>query len=322
MTIPTRSRIPGLTQLLLLLTLVPVALAGCSSGGGGGSGGSASGNTVTKTADLGSTIRNVPLTSGVPAQIVFTYTIPGDISARGDFTGNLTETLANMSLTASPVVQNEHRFETLWMLAKFLIKDAFAAVEATVTIHISYAGDSNVCSSSKMFGPFSVSGAIGESLSSTTTSVSPTQPSIDIINAGSFEVCIVTTPPIDAYLTINSIAVDFEPCDAPTVDVAGSNWSGTYQCDNFGIGNDSGTVSMSVTQNPDGSYHYVDEGGAEYNGHLCGNTFKFNGGIPGSYTESGTFSFTSDNTATKSSHWDSIPAGISGGDCSDVLGRI
>ena len=38
--------------------------------------------------------------------------------------------------------------------------------------------------------------------------------------------------------TIAEIEVDVESCAEPTVDIAGSSWSGTYECDNFGIPDD------------------------------------------------------------------------------------
>lgn len=108
---------------------------------------------------------------------------------------------------------------------------------------------------------------------------------------------MVTTPPFDAYVTVPEVVVDFQPCAPPASNIVG-NWSGTYQCDNFGTPDDGGTVSLNITQNADGSYHYVDEGGAGYDGHICGNKFKFKGGKTGLYTESGTL-VVNGNSATK-----------------------
>jgi hypothetical protein len=301
--------------LMLLL-----ALNGC------GSDSSSSVTTTpitTKLASLDSSVKNVPLLTGVPTEIKFTYTIPGDITAKGNFFIDVTRTLDIISLSSSPVASNTSRFETLRLLAYALVKDAFAdtASTAQITAYISYAGDPNVCSSPYRFGPYSISGMIDSALSSETTSVTPTQPSIDISNAGSFEVCVVTIPPIDAYLTVTGVFVDFEPCAEPSVDITG-DWTGTYQCTNFGVGDDpaGSFVSLNVTQNTDGSYQYIDDGGAIYNGHLCGDTFKFNGGVTDDYTESGTMTVDG-NSATKTSNWLSIDK-ISGGSCSDVLQKI
>jgi hypothetical protein len=300
--------------------IVLLALSGCGSD-------SSNSNvttipTTTELASLDSSVKNVPLLTGVPTEIKFTYTIPGDITAKGNFFIDVTRTLDTIRLSSSPVASNTSRFETLRLLAHALVKAAFAATESTaqITAYISYAGDPNVCSSPYRFGPYSISGLIDSALSSDTTSVTPTQPSIDISNAGSFEVCVVTIPPIDAYLTVTGVFVDFEPCTEPSVDISG-DWSGTYQCNNFGVGNEDSTVSLTVTRNNDGSYQYIDDGGAIYSGHLCGDTFKFNGGLTGEYTESGTM-IVDGNSATKTSNWLSVSDNTVGGSCSDALQKI
>jgi hypothetical protein len=313
----TSSRPAYFFGLFLLLTL-------------GGCGSDSSSSSITTTpittvsASLDSSVKNVQLRTGVPTEIKFTYTVPGDITAKGDFFINVSRTLENISLTSSPVASGSSRFETLRLLAYALVKDAFAATESTaqITAYISYAGDPEVCSSPYRFGPYSVSGMIDSALSSDTTSVTPTQPSIDISNAGSFEVCVVTIPPIDAYLTATGVVVDFEPCAKPTVDIVG-NWSGTYQCTNFGVGDDpaGSFVSLTVTKNSDGSYQYSDDGGAIYNGHLCGDKFKYNGGVSGDYTESGTM-IVDGKSATKTSNWLTVSGNAVGGSCSDVLQKI
>lgn len=295
-------------------------LSGCGSDS---SSGYTASNITTELASLDNNVKNVPLATGVPTEIKFTYTMPGDITTKGDYSINLTRTLENTTLSSSPVAQNSSRFETLRLLAYALVKDALAASTstATITAYISYAGDPEVCSSPYRFGPYSITGMIDSALSSESTSVTPDAAVIDIFNAGSFEVCMVTVPPIDAFLTVRGVAVDFEPCAEPSADIVG-DWEGTYQCTNFGVGDDpaGSFVSLTVTKNSDGSYQYVDDGGAVYNGHLCGNKFKFNGGLVDAYTESGTMIVDGSN-ATKTSNWLSISK-ISGGSCSDVLQKI
>jgi hypothetical protein len=312
----TSSRPANFLVLFLLLTL-----------GGCGSDSSSSNITTTPTttelASLNNNVKNVLLQSGMPTEIRFTYTIPGDITAKGDYVIDVSRTLENTTLSSSPVASNTGRFETLRLLAYALVKDAFAASESTAQInaYISYAGDPEVCSSPYHFGPYSVSGMIDSTVSSDTTAVTPDAAVINIFNAGSFEVCMVTVPPIDAYLTVTGVFVDFEPCTEPSDDIVG-DWEGTYQCTNFGTGDDpaGSFVSLSITQNSDGSYRYTDDGGAVYNGHLCGNKFKFNGGITDYYTESGTM-VVSGSSATKTSNWLDV-SGIVGGNCSDVLQKM
>ena len=307
---------------LVLLIIVAVTLTISSCGGGSGSSTNETSETTAKQADLGSNIKNVQLIANQPTEIKFTYTIPGSISNQGDFTINLANTLQNISLSSSPVAQNSNSLETLWLLASLVIKDAFASSTALVSAYISYPGDPNVCSSSTRFGPYSISGTIGSALTSDTSAITPTEVSKDISNAGSFEICIVTIPPIAAYLTVTGVDIDFKQCDEATVVIANTSWSGSYQCQNFGTTSDGGQIDLSIIRNQDGSYQYTDGSGAVYDGHLCGNRFKFNGGVVDSYTESGTLVFSSNTVAIKSSIWNSIPAGVSGGKCSDTLNRV
>ena len=307
-------------SFIAFLYLIPALLIlGCSSSSDTSSG-STSGVT-TSTAPLGASVKNVVLANGVQTEIKFTFTVPGDISAKGDAAVNVTESLKNITLSSSPITENSNGFETLRLFAFALVKEAFAATEtAQVTAFVSYPGDPDVCSSSYRFGPYSISGMIGEALSSDTSTIELTGPVVDVVNAGSFEMCVVTIPPIDAYLTVSDVAVDFEPCADATVDVVGE-WTGVYSCTNFGDGvpdEVAEPISLTITKNADGSYHYED-GIAEYDGHLCGDKLKFTGGSADDYTESGTFVFSSSTSATKTSVWNSVPPGLSGGTCTDTL---
>ena len=305
--------------IFFLSLIIPLLIVGCSSSSDTSSG--TTSGVTTSTAPLDASLKNVVLASGKPTEIKFTFTVPGDISAKGDAAVNVTESLKNITLSSSPVTENSNRFETLRLIAYALVKDAFAATEsAQVTAYVSYAGDPDVCSSSYSFGPYSITGMIGETLSSDTSSIELTGPVVDVVNAGSFEICVVTVPPIDAYLTVTDVAVDFEPCAEPTVDVVG-DWSGTYSCENFGEGVPDEVdepITLTISKNTDGSYHYEDELAA-YDGHLCGDKFKFSGGATDYYTESGTFVFTSSTSSTKTSVWNSVEPGVSGGTCIDTL---
>lgn len=311
------------SSIIFLFLIISLLTVGCSSSSDSStSGGGTTSGITTSTASLGTSVKNVVLANGVPTEIKFTFTVPGDISAKGDATVNVKESLNNITLSSSPVTKKSNSFETLRLLAYALVKEAFAATPSTtqVTAFVSYPGDPDVCSSSYRFGPYSITGMIGEALSSDTTSIELTAPVVDIVNAGSFEMCVVTIPPIDAYLTVTGVAVDFEPCAEPTVDVVG-DWTGTFSCTNFGAGIPDAVdepIELTITRNADGSYHYEDEV-AKYDGHLCGDKFKFTGGVAGDYTESGTLLFSSSTSSTKTSIWNSIPPGLSGGTCTDTL---
>lgn len=306
------------SSVILLSLIISLMTVGCSSDS---SGGNTSNGITTSTASLGTSVKNVQLVNGVQSEISFTYMIPGDISSKGDFSVNLTKTLQNITLSSSPIASNTSKFETLKLLAYALVKEAFAATPSTaeITVYISFAGDPNVCSSPYSFGPYSITGMIGSALTSDTTSVTPTEPAVDISNAGSFEICVKTIPPIDAFLTVTGVAVDFEPCAEATADIVGA-WTGTFQCTSFGetVPDDSPMpISLTITRNADGSYHYNDTV-ADYDGHLCGNKYKFNGGLADDYTESGTLVFNG-NDATKTSTWLSTIYNDVGGRCSDDL---
>ena len=296
--------------------ILAVITTACSSGGGGGT---STAGVASETVPLGSNIKNVVLAKGVKTEIKFTFSNPGDITSRGDASINVTETLKNVTLSSSPTAKSG-KFETLRLLAFALVKEALAAAPETaeVTAHFSFKGDPDVCSSPHSLGPYSVTGSVGSALTSDTSSVPLTQPIEDIVNAGAFDMCVVTTPPVDAYLTVASIAVDFEDCAKPTVNIVGT-WEGTYQCNDTGDGTSEWLpISLVITKNKDGSYHYED-GVAAYDGNLCGNKFKHKGGLPGSYTESGTFVFTSSTEATKSSTWFSATEPGVYGTCKDKL---
>lgn len=293
-------------------------------GGGGGSGSSNSPPTTQSTIPLTNAVRNIQLTNGVPIQMVFPVTVAAgvNLTARGNASINIAKTLEKATISAAPLPRNEtRRFETWKMLAEILVKSAFAnnAQTASVTTHISYSGDPNVCNSIYQFGPYSLTGMIGSAVTSDTSSITATDAVVDITNSGAYDICVKTIPPIDGFFTVTDVVVDFEECAAPTVDIVGT-WTGTYQCDNFGIPDDPiQPITLTITQNSDGSFRYIDDGNAIYDGHLCGDVFKFNGGMAGSFTESGTLRFSSSSSATKSSRWNSIPAGTQGGTCTDTL---
>ena len=295
-----------------------LTITGCSSGGSSSEVGTS--NVTSSTASLGDDVKNVKLTSGVESRIKFTFTVPGDISAKGDASINVSKSLQHITLSTSPITKNSSRFETLRLLAYVLVKQAFAASPAQVTAHISHAGDPDVCSSPFIYGPYTINGMIGEALTSDTENIPLTQPTVDIVNLGSFEICVITIPPIDAFLTVTDVDVDFGPCEESTLDIV-SYWGGTFQCTPFG-----GTpgpvedITLQITLNADGSYHYTDFE-ADYNGHLCDNKLKFSGGLEGVYNESGTLIFSSDSTATKTSTYTNI-TGTDGGTCSDTLEKI
>ena len=247
--------------------------------------------------------------------------------------------MGNVRFTSAPVATNADpdRFDPLHLAKSVISSDLFgrligiervlAAVDTSVTAFVSYPGDPQVCNTGLRIGPYYFSGDVDSpwTSDSDTERVRGETPRIHVVKSGSFELCVVVSPlPIlmDAYLTVDAFQVEALPCEDPAPadgDVLGS-WSGLYTCTNYGIPDDVDlAITLSIAKNSDGSYTYTDDSGATFNGHFCGDYFRYRGGVAEDYTESGTFWLTGAGTAMKESNWNSVPVGLSGGDCIDNL---
>ena len=329
-----------------------LALAGCggSSGGGGGGGVNPAPPPVggpapePVTVNLGASATNVPIQANVPTEVAFTYTMPAGLfsepyTSYGGFRINLADTMGNVQLTSAMVNNNgdPSGFDPWHLVMTVLNSDLFArligiervmaAVNISVTAFVSYPGDPDVCSTGLRIGPYTFAGDVDSPVTSDSESerVQGASPRIHVIKSGSFEVCTVISPlpiPMDAFLTVDAIQVEALPCEEtplPDGDLLGF-WSGTYTCTNYGIPSEVDLpISLTISKNSDDSYNYTDDGGASYDGHFCGNYFRYRGGVASDYTESGTFWVTGTGTAMKESNWNSDPIGLSGGDCVDTL---
>jgi hypothetical protein len=339
-----RNQAPSLSILCVSLTLIS---CGGSSGGGDQVGAPGGGGTAVPeavTVDLGTTVKNVLIQSDTPTQFAFTYTMPDDLFSQpytsyGGFRIKFTETMGHVWVTSTMVAENgDASGLDPWRVVKWVVSsDLFgrligiervlAAVDTTVTAFVSYPGDPEVCSTGLRIGPYTFSGDVDSPWTSASDSerVQGESPRIHVIKSGSFEVCIVVSAPnlpMDAYVTVDALQVEALPCEDPApadTNVLGS-WSGTYTCTNYGIpSNIDLPITLSIAKNNDGSYTYADDSGASYDGHFCGDYFRYRGGVSADYTESGTFWLTGTGTAMKESNWNSIPVGLSGGDCVDNL---
>ncbi len=327
----TRNKFLSYGLICLVIVAGLVTLIG--SGGDGDITGNNTGNTANVS--LGADFKNVLVTPNTETQIAFTYTIPNGLlsdplTSYDSFLVDLDATMQNISVTGSPIAMNDGFFQKVkrfaWsgLINNVLgIENALAAVNAYASVYVSFPGDPAVCTSSISFGPFSFSGDVGTQ--PTSDSASATTGAINTISTGSFEMCIVISPlaiPASAYISVSDVAVEAIPCDQSPpadADVLGG-WSGTYSCTNFGTGSETDlAITLTISKNNDGSYSYIDDGGAMYEGHFCGNVFRHSGGVDSSYTESGTFTLEGGGVATKTSTWNSTPAGFSGGDCEDDL---
>ena len=337
---------------------VSLALAACGGssgggnggpfGGGDGDGGGGGGAAVPEVvmAPLGTAVKNVAIQPNTATQFSLTYTIPAallsqPITAYKDFAVNLADTMPHVQITSAPVAENGEPslfdpFQLMQRLAKLDllgsvlgIEAAFAATPATVTVYISYAGDPDACANGTAVGSYNFDGDFDTQPTSNTAMATNTGvgAALHVVSTGSFEICLDISPlaiPMPAYVSVDEIALEAEACDLeplPDGDILG-DWTGLYSCDNVGEDNEvDQPIALTIVKNTDGSYTYVDDMGATYDGHFCGSAFRHVGGVPGNYTESGKLTITGPGTAVKESVWNSVPAGFSGGTCNDILSK-
>jgi len=180
--------------------------------------------------------------------------------------------------------------------------------------------EATVCADGELYGPFEISlGDDFQPSSVTPATAEATQQTLDIINIGSYSMCVQILPVITAIADLNSLIVNFGSCDEPAADIQGT-WTGTYSC--IGTCPESGDVTIKITQDPnDLTIASYTDSEASYQGRVCGNRFSYSGGVPSSYDESGTFVLNPDGSASKFSTFLSIIDANCSGTCSDSLSR-
>jgi major membrane immunogen (membrane-anchored lipoprotein) len=168
-----------------------------------------------------------------------------------------------------------------------------------VSVRVGPASEADtVCQTGALQGPFEVTGNTVTGGKTTTSS----QPILRHINSGDISLCLIITSPVDATLNVNadSVAIGTDTCDEPAADISGF-WYGDYSCTNSCDPNGfDGFVELTITQDGYGATYTDYE--ANYEGTVCGNTFKFSGEGPG-YVESGTFVLNADGSGSKTSSW-------------------
>ena len=177
-----------------------------------------------------------------------------------------------------------------------------------------------VCQDGLLYGPFTV---YGSNIYPSTASAAPS--SVSIINSGSAAMCIKILSEESAKINVSDVSIDATPCNQAPANINGK-WKGKYTCINYGsYGYDPKNeinlpVDFTITQSPDGNSAVYIDGTATYNGTVCGNVFKFDGGKPGEYKENGTFVLNNNGTGTKNSTW-YAESGYSWGTCTDEIHR-
>jgi hypothetical protein len=180
-----------------------------------------------------------------------------------------------------------------------------------------------VCQDGLRYGPFFITGS-----SDSPTAEPPSAPaepsSVNIINSGLFAMCFQVVSDTDAAVHVGDTSVDATSCNKPPANISGT-WKGTYTCINHGFPNDiDEPITLTITQ--DGTRaQYIDDGGAVYDGTVCGNVFRFNRTYPVDFdTERGTFILDADGThGTKTSTWlSNFSPDTNWGNCTDNLRRL
>lgn len=139
------------------------------------------------------------------------------------------------------------------------------------------------------------------------STVSAAPSSVSIINSGSAAMCIQILSEESATINISNVSIDATPCNQAPANISGT-WKGKYTCINYGCA-DCNEVNLPVKftityPDPlDKTRAVYTDGTATYNGTVCGNVFKFDGGDPGLYKENGTFVLNNNGTGTKNSTW-------------------
>ncbi|MBI5138157.1 MAG: hypothetical protein HZA24_12620 [Nitrospirae bacterium] len=300
-------RMPGRLARGAGCILAAALLATC---GGGGSGGGGS-PTVAVNVPLGTLATQIAVGAGT-TEYVFTYDLPALTPAMNDVSVDLTATLNNVAVTLASPKPGERR--------------AASPATAQLTARIGPKGtEASVCADGVPYGPYTITWNPATGTGTVdATRVGATQTTMSVVNTGGAAVCLQVTTTTAATLDIHQVAVEAEPCREAAADIAG-HWAGTYSCTNAHCGDDvNQPVDLTITQNGH-SATYTD-GDAHYQGTVCGNVFRFDGGVPddgfgGGYDEGGTFVLNSPDRAGKTSHWSALNGNCSG-DCTDTLHRV
>ena len=179
-----------------------------------------------------------------------------------------------------------------------------------------------VCEEGELYGPFSITFDDDyQPITASPSSAEATSHTLDIINIGSYSICVQVTSPVDSEVTLDRVEFSAGPCEEDPEDMSGT-WEGTYTCEGNCPEYDV-PVELVVIQNPAdlSRASYTDDLEGTYEGRVCGRRFSFRGGTE-TYSESGTFVMDpAGNAATKTSTYRDIPPGTCYGTCTDYLTR-
>lgn len=263
--------------------------------------------------DIGSQGEDIPLEAG-ETSISFTVNHDAD-RFKGPFGSLALDLQENLAwiLFDPGVVPGSASGEALLLVTK----------EGSLTLSIAPAEAVDfVCEDGEIYGPFSITFDDDyQPLMASPSSAEATSHTLDIINIGSYSVCVQVTSPIAGEVTLGQVEFSTGICEEDPEDISGT-WTGTYSCEGNFPEYDV-PVELVITQNPadPSRASYTDDQGGTYEGMVCGRRFSFRGGTD-TFSESGTFVMASGGTsATKTSSYKDIPPGIYFGTCVDYLTR-
>jgi hypothetical protein len=313
---------PGVLGLMIILAAL--LFIDCNSGGGGGDDdgdGSSGGNSETYVISLGGLADDIELAAGQTTSHRFIGTTPGPKRTYNDITLNLQQILDAGYLETTSIRQAKTDEPAAKATSP---RQPNPIYQWEVSLRFSDSADlSTVCEEGWLYGPYTVSGT-NKPETAETASVSAEPATVDLVNYGSFAMCIEISSPIDLTLSIKDYSVDVATCDEDPADFAGT-WTGTYSCYNEGEENCDDEINQPITLTITQEGHsakYTDDGDAFYEGTVCGNVFAFNGGVEGEYgyVEKGKFTLNSDGTLGKESSFVSADGSCTGS-CEDLLER-
>jgi len=229
----------------------------------------------------------------------------------------------NISLNLQDILTNSVTIETPAPTPGVGANNISADALLTMNMYIRVgAFPETVCQDGLRYGPFMIAGSSSApTVNPPSASAAPS--SVNIINSGSFAMCIQVVSDTDASIHVGTSSVDATQCNQPPANMSGT-WTGTYTCLNHGSPDEIGLpITLTITQ--DGyRAQYVDDGGNTYEGTVCGRVFKFNRTSPIDFsTESGKFVLNANGSGTKTSIWTSSSSpDTNWGTCTDNLTRL
>lgn len=275
--------------------------------------GNGNGQSMRIEIPAGMLVGPVELTPGEENQFSDTFTIPMPM-AFDSITVDMESTIAGTQITRNGAKR---------------AKTAQATAMREVIYRIGPASEADtVCQTGVTYGPFMV--AIDENAQPMSVDPPNSQlqsESVEVINSGAFAICVQAAPMNNSTLNLDMIAIDVtmgadsdsdsDDCGDPS-DFSGV-WMGTFSCTDSCSEGFSDDITLTVTQNGT-TASYVDDGGARFEGTVCGNVFSFSNNDP-SETETGTMTLTGESTAVKMSTFQENSIPFCTGDCTDNLTR-